>query len=896
MGLIVYSKTAKLIAGLGTINNTDVLNLDIPFMDTTDEPDLEGAIQLAVAEFEKQKDRLSSRKVIVLIASTYDPLGTRAPQVVMNDFHADGGISIVLDYYESVGTDTKHLPDLASPGYYFYSRNSSIPDMLQAQCDANCFCKINYVYLPEGIRRLPTQGCDYPVDLESSYALAERNCDRNYGNSHLVVAKTQEKNSFVSNLTLTAQYLGLSLKSGVWTWDDGTTLGSYQNWLAAPTTNSDDGGCAVLSLNTGKWQQSSCRNAYEYICEQSPCSSVRYCPDLKSLNCDRFETANIQLTATMLPTTLFCILLGTVSASVLAQREMQNSGIYIVSALEPIDNIENSDESVLTRIPLSEIYGSCQRSALYEHKSQMCPYSLWQEIIDIIDNTVLTDVDESDETLKKLYRQVLAGYQREVRPALRHDFPINVTFVFSLTQIIDVDERNQILTTNAWVRQEWTDYKLVWDPRNFDNLTKIHIPHHKIWKPDIILYNNADSQYSKSIMSTDVVIDYLGNVSWASASIFKSSCPLDVKHYPFDKQTCTLKYASWAYDGTKIDLQLHSEIGDQTNYMMSTEWNLLKIRAEKNAVVYSCCPDAPYPFVDIHISIERRPMFYVFNLILPCVLISGIALLGFYMPSDSGEKVTLGITSLLSTTVFLMLVAEGMPPTSEALPLIGIYYGVTIVLVSLATAMTVFTLNVHHQGLHGGPVPPFLQIVLFKILAPIICIRLEPYHSITQHVRHMYAKDHPEDMQPFLAQLKPACDDNKPVKRKPTLSNEVHNEEYSINSSPKRVKKVSFSSPAHTDLSRKKSVAYLSKPADTNNTDTTIDPFEREFLKVMTMVHASIERNEMRVAEKDRRDATQLEWHQVAMVLDRFLLIVFLIGTALSSFVILYQRELGIFE
>jgi hypothetical protein len=31
----------------------------------------------------------------------------------------------------------------------------------------------------------------------------------------------------------------------------------------------------------------------------------------------------------------------------------------------------------------------------------------------------------------------------------------------------------------------------------------------------------------------------------------------------------------------------------------------------------------------------------VFNLILPCVLITGMALLSFYMPSDSGEKVSL---------------------------------------------------------------------------------------------------------------------------------------------------------------------------------------------------------------------------------------------------------------
>jgi Neurotransmitter-gated ion-channel transmembrane region len=45
-----------------------------------------------------------------------------------------------------------------------------------------------------------------------------------------------------------------------------------------------------------------------------------------------------------------------------------------------------------------------------------------------------------------------------------------------------------------------------------------------------------------------------------------------------------------------------------------------------------------------------RNGFIVFNLILPCVLITGIALMSFYMPSDSGEKVTLGITTLLSMT------------------------------------------------------------------------------------------------------------------------------------------------------------------------------------------------------------------------------------------------------
>lgn len=93
-----------------------------------------------------------------------------------------------------------------------------------------------------------------------------------------------------------------------------------------------------------------------------------------------------------------------------------------------------------------------------------------------------------------------------MRPSIRHDMPVNVTFSFSLTQLIDVDERKEIITTNAWIRQSWRDYRLIWHPAEFNNLTKIHLPHESIWKPDIILYNNAASEYLKSVMSTDVVV------------------------------------------------------------------------------------------------------------------------------------------------------------------------------------------------------------------------------------------------------------------------------------------------------------------------------------------------------------------------------------------------------
>lgn len=46
-----------------------------------------------------------------------------------------------------------------------------------------------------------------------------------------------------------------------------------------------------------------------------------------------------------------------------------------------------------------------------------------------------------------------------------------------------------MMTTIVWVEQEWTDYKLKWDPDDYGGITKLHVPSEDIWRPDLVLYN-----------------------------------------------------------------------------------------------------------------------------------------------------------------------------------------------------------------------------------------------------------------------------------------------------------------------------------------------------------------------------------------------------------------------
>jgi nicotinic acetylcholine receptor len=74
------------------------------------------------------------------------------------------------------------------------------------------------------------------------------------------------------------------------------------------------------------------------------------------------------------------------------------------------------------------------------------------------------------------------------------------------------------------------------------------------------------------------------------------------------------------------------------------------VPGERKALYYDCCP-APYVDITFKIMIRRRTLYYGFNLIIPSVIISSMTLLSFTLPPDSGEKLTLGVTILLSMIV-----------------------------------------------------------------------------------------------------------------------------------------------------------------------------------------------------------------------------------------------------
>lgn len=56
---------------------------------------------------------------------------------------------------------------------------------------------------------------------------------------------------------------------------------------------------------------------------------------------------------------------------------------------------------------------------------------------------------------------------------------------------------------------------------------------------------------------TKAVLHHNGKVVWSPPAIFKSSCEIDVRYFPFDQQNCFMKFGSWTYDGYQVILKAY---------------------------------------------------------------------------------------------------------------------------------------------------------------------------------------------------------------------------------------------------------------------------------------------------------------------------------------------------
>ena len=176
----------------------------------------------------------------------------------------------------------------------------------------------------------------------------------------------------------------------------------------------------------------------------------------------------------------------------------------------------------------------------------------------------------------------------------------------------------------------------------------VNIDPKKVWLPDIVLYNNAKNGQLAGTMymfKTKVTLQYDGLNTWYSPVIIRSGCNIDVAFFPFDEQICNLTFGSWTYSAKHLNLYPMEESADLTSYLKSAELDLLSAKCIREAPQYG---STVYPNLVFRLHLRRQPGFFLFNVIIPGLVITTFAIFTFSSPHVSGERIGLAIESFLS--------------------------------------------------------------------------------------------------------------------------------------------------------------------------------------------------------------------------------------------------------
>ncbi|XP_063864568.1 acetylcholine receptor subunit alpha-type acr-16-like isoform X4 [Scylla paramamosain] len=413
---------------------------------------------------------------------------------------------------------------------------------------------------------------------------------------------------------------------------------------------------------------------------------------------------------------------------------------------------------------------------------------------------------------------------------------------------------------------EWNDVNLRWNETDYGNVKDLRIPPYKIWKPDVLMYNSADEGFDGTYQ-TKVVVSSNGNCLYIPPGIFKSTCKIDITWFPFDDQRCKMKFGSWTYSGWQLDLQLQSEDGgDLSDFIKNGEWDLIGCPGKRNSITYKCCPE-PYVDVTFEIVIRRRTLYYFCNLILPCVLIASMAVLGFTLPPDCGEKLSLGVAVMLSLYMYLEYF-NAVTPVSAPLPTLGTYFNCIMFMVASSVVSTVLILNYHHRSAETHEMSPMVKSLFLQWLPWVLRLN-RPGEKITRKTIMM----------------------NNKMRE---LELKVRQEERSSKSLLANVLDIDDDFRAHTlphthTTNTNNTAGFIRVPHGGHSVDdshlvhTCMSSCTRELNLILKEIRIITDK----MRKEDEESDVKNDWRFAAMVLDRLCLIIFTLFTITATVAVL---------
>ncbi|XP_061195213.1 neuronal acetylcholine receptor subunit alpha-6-like [Saccostrea echinata] len=300
-----------------------------------------------------------------------------------------------------------------------------------------------------------------------------------------------------------------------------------------------------------------------------------------------------------------------------------------------------------------------------------------------------THLSYTIQDYQALTNRLLANYSNKIRPIFDQGQTLPMEVSLWISSINDVNDVAQKMVTTAYLAVTWTDDMLTWNSTE-TGIYWMQFNQKDLWIPDIVLSNGFTAFKPLGGDFYFLYVDSDGSVSWYPYMVFESKCKIDVSFYPFDSQTCKIKFKTWSYSRYEVNLTVSEDKLGFYDFVENSVWEVTSTDAVNDFASYE-------PTVSFIVHLKRKSLYYIMNVFLPIIFLGILSPVVFIIPADAGEKMGYAVTIFLTFVVFLTIVSSNLPVNSDSVSYMGVYLIIKLLFGALIIVITSIQLRINHR-------------------------------------------------------------------------------------------------------------------------------------------------------------------------------------------------------
>ncbi|XP_062333811.1 glycine receptor subunit alpha-3 isoform X2 [Osmerus eperlanus] len=243
-----------------------------------------------------------------------------------------------------------------------------------------------------------------------------------------------------------------------------------------------------------------------------------------------------------------------------------------------------------------------------------------------------------------------SGYDARIRPNFKGP-PVNVSCNIFINSFGSIAETTMDYRVNIFLRQQWNDPRLAYSEYPDDSLDLDPSMLDSIWKPDLFFANEKGAHFHEVTTDNKLLrIFKNGNVLYSIRLTLTLSCPMDLKNFPMDVQTCIMQLESFGYTMNDLIFEWQEngpvQVADGLTlpqFLLKDESDLRYCTKHYNTGKFTC--------IEVRFHLERQMGYYLIQMYIPSLLIVILSWVSFWINMDAAPaRVALGITTVLTMT------------------------------------------------------------------------------------------------------------------------------------------------------------------------------------------------------------------------------------------------------